>query len=340
LKLKQGAKVMSKLNKNIKLLPILSILVFSTANADNCIDVIALSKIKHTVVKDKSSFEQHASNFCKEYSKSSGSTKSSSYGVSYKFLSLSMGNSGANEEEIASKFCSASDNTQLSENAYREYVETISPNAFASYNQCKLLSERNVNFSLANMQPHEIAMTISFDPSPTDKSAKISYSSSADVNCSWILTEEDGADNKSTVIKDGGSTILQCSRKDRAVNSFVILLRADGTKAVMNINWGSYNEEGLRVDSLADAGRKITALQTKQTLLETALKASEVTRTAGDIDVYNRVVKLLQGYVHVGRNINLKSIDGYLYSNRGQQGDEKALLITDTANNRTSWKIE
>lgn len=42
----------------------------SVSFADDCINVIALSKVISTTVEDKSSLDQHAENFCKEFSQS------------------------------------------------------------------------------------------------------------------------------------------------------------------------------------------------------------------------------------------------------------------------------
>lgn len=99
----------------------------SVSFADDCINVIALSKVISTTVEDKSSLDQHAENFCKEFSQSKNSTKSANYSASYKVLSASMGTSGASAEQIASKYCSAADSKKSRTDAYKQYIETISP---------------------------------------------------------------------------------------------------------------------------------------------------------------------------------------------------------------------
>ncbi|MCB9497002.1 MAG: hypothetical protein H6686_08990 [Fibrobacteria bacterium] len=104
--------------------------------AQECENIIALSKIRNTVVQGSSVVEQHAKNFCNEYSKSSGATKDGSFGASYKFLSGSFSSSRVSMEEVASKYCSSNDLNSVSQDAYQQYIEGISPGAFGAYEQC------------------------------------------------------------------------------------------------------------------------------------------------------------------------------------------------------------
>ena len=68
----------------------------------HCETLIALSKTVSSVVSGRSSVEQNAQNFCSEYARTTSSSRSTSFGASYKFLSLSLGNSGASADEVAS----------------------------------------------------------------------------------------------------------------------------------------------------------------------------------------------------------------------------------------------
>src|SRR5437867_4479171 len=82
--------------------------VMRPAFGEDCTSVIALSKIVSTAVADQESVDQHAAKFCSEYSRGVQSSSDSSFGASFKFLSASFGAAGATKEEVASKYCSAS----------------------------------------------------------------------------------------------------------------------------------------------------------------------------------------------------------------------------------------
>ncbi len=78
------------------------LLTSGTASADNCANIIELSRLKYAVSTNKSDIEQNASQFCNEYHKSSDQRNSQSFGASYKFLSASYSSGSASEEEVAS----------------------------------------------------------------------------------------------------------------------------------------------------------------------------------------------------------------------------------------------
>ena len=220
------------------------VMVFATsATAEECTNVISLSKLVSTTVEDKSSFEAHAENFCKEYNKSKGTTRSSSFGASYKFLSASMGKSGASSETIASKFCSASDSTKHSDNAYRRYVETISPNAYSAYQQCLKLSKQDVKFDLSIVLPKQFSMLVSFHPKAFGATAKMAYKPSDGIECNWHEI-----DKTKVVLNSGESKLLSCKREDSLSKAYVIVLREDGVSQSMTIPWQSYTNEGVPVD--------------------------------------------------------------------------------------------
>lgn len=232
----------------------------SAAPAQQCENVIALSKVSSTTIADKASVEQHANNFCSEYSKSGGKSSSNSFGASYKFLSLSSANADASVEAIASKYCSASSNFSSSSDAYRQYVEAIAPGAFDAYQQCIQLSSRDVRFSLspASTLPTEFSMTVSFTGSAApNKSAEISATAATGIGCTW-----DGKAKSSTVIATGQTSVLQCKRHDAGRRGYVVLARTDGTREAMTIPWQAYGKDGTPIDSLAAFEARVRKLET------------------------------------------------------------------------------
>jgi hypothetical protein len=121
----------------------------ANAHGQQCEGVIALSKVVSAAVQDKTSVEQNAARFCSEYSRSTDRSSSSSFGASYKFLSGSFAGGNASVEAVASKYCSASSNFSESRDAYKQYIESISPNAYNAYQQCLIMSTQDVKFVAA-----------------------------------------------------------------------------------------------------------------------------------------------------------------------------------------------
>lgn len=183
------------------------------ALAQQCESIIALSKLSHTLIADKSAVEQHATNFCSEYSKSGGKSSSSSFGASYKFLSLSSGNADTSVETIASKYCSASSGFSQSSDAYKQYVESIAPGAFEAYQECIQLGSRDVHFHLSSTSilDNEFSMTVSFTASDEgSKSATLSATPASGISCFWNNRKQ-----PDTLILSGKTTVLRCTHRQQ-----------------------------------------------------------------------------------------------------------------------------
>lgn len=231
----------------------------TSAVAQQCESLISLSKLSSTTIADKSAVEQHASNFCSEYSKSGGKSSSSSFGASYKFLSLSSANADTSVEAIASKYCSASSNFSQSSDAYKQYVDSIAPGAFEAYQQCIQLASRDVRFSLsaASTLPSEFSMTVSFTGSgAANKSAEISANPASGISCTW-----DSKTRPSVVLGTGQTTVLQCKRQEINRRGYVVVARTDGTKESMTIPWQAYSKDGVPIDALSAFESRVRKLE-------------------------------------------------------------------------------
>ncbi|MBS0156600.1 MAG: hypothetical protein JSS38_18605 [Nitrospira sp.] len=250
-------------------IPLIVLLVISNnALAEQCESVIDLAKLSSISIADKSEVDQHASNFCSEYSKSGGKSSSSSFGASYKFLSLSSGNADTSVEAIASKYCSASSSFSQSSNAYKQYVEAIAPGAFEAYQQCIHLAGRDVYFNLspASTLADEFSMTVAFRGSgEANKSATLSATSASGISCSW-------GDSKTpnTIIGSGKTTVLRCTRTATNKRGYVVVARTDGTKETMTIPWKAY-KDGVPVDGLRTLEEQLRATQMRISELESRL---------------------------------------------------------------------
>lgn len=238
-------------------------LIATPAFSNGCESIIALSKVQSVTISDESTVDQHAANFCNEYSSGSRKTEGTSFGASYEFLSASFGQSGSSLEEVASKYCSASETGKASKDSYRQYVESISPNAYKSYEQCVKMSEQSIKYNIdeASILPEEFTLTVSFSAASTnDNTAELAVSSPRDVACSWGNNNEDN-----TVIRSGATEFLKCSRTDTQKKSYVTVISKSHASTPMSLSWPAYSPEGYPVDrlkemhalleSLVDAGK-------------------------------------------------------------------------------------
>lgn len=215
--------------------------------AADCVDVIRSSRLTTTEVEEESVIKQHAENFCKEYSKSSTTSRSASYGLSYSILAASAGRGSVSAETVASKYCSAKDLSQSRDDTYRKYVETISPIAYSAYEQCVKMSEQDLRIDLdaASTLPTELSVAISFSSRVSGDDARLSFASSSDVECRWHRSDSDVL-----VLKSGSSSLLSCTRDSRARRSYVRIVREDAGVQSLTIPWRAYSDEGIPIDIL------------------------------------------------------------------------------------------
>lgn len=247
-----------------RLVGIVLMAIVTESHSENCESVISLSKLSRSTLSDESSVSSHASNFCNEYSRSKGVTNTSSFGASFKFLSLSFGSSSASAEEVASKYCSASSSYATSKDAYKQYIESVAPGAYEAYAQCLDNSKRNVRFHVneGSILPTEFSMSISFaSTSVSINSARITYASSKDVRCWWGEISDKA--EKEIVMRTGTtSTVLTCSRDDPSRRSYVIVQRLDEAVTPMTLPWQPYDTVSEQpVASLSALSKAISDVQ-------------------------------------------------------------------------------
>jgi len=254
----------------IKTLILLSLPFLLNLHAEECSSIIALSKTTSSTVKSKDTFERHVNNFCSEYSRATGSNRSSQYGISYKFLSLSMGSNSANSESLASKYCSASDSTESSNDAYKEYIETISPYAYSAYQSCLDMSKNNLKFKLdmASLLPKRFSLFVQFN-SNSQEDATLSFFAPEEVSCSWHQF-----DTPTIAIPSGSTALLNCSRKNSQQRTYVQVFRTNASTTPISIPWGAYDKNGVPIDMIRELEKKYKKLLSENENLQNSLKGS------------------------------------------------------------------
>lgn len=240
--------------------------------ANECTDIIALSKVSSSTIENKSSLEQHTKNFCKEYSSSNENSKSANYGLSYKFLSASMGTGRTSTESIASKYCSGSNSKESRKDSYKQYIETISPHAYSAYEQCITMLKQKLKFklNLASILPSEFSIAVSFTSDVNGDKAELSFKGSTGVSCNWQNSKE-----AILRLKSGSSGSLHCTRTNKKKPAYVHIVRTNSIQS-MTIPWGAYNDKDMPINTLKSLETKYNRLIEENTLLRNSLKNSVV----------------------------------------------------------------
>jgi len=255
----------------------MAVLGLSTqAHAEDCESIIALSKTVATTVQDKNAVEANSSAFCSEYAQAKKTGRSMAASASYKFLSASYGTSQVSEEEIASKYCSVSDNYSKRNDAYRQYVESISPNAYQAYEQCLEMARRDLKFKItaATLLPTELSVSVTFVQSIANAKASLSYNTSSGISCDW----SHGAGPEFN-FNSAGSTGLNCKRADASKKGYIVIRRTNSSEELA-LSWLAMNSQGLPIDVIADMQAKSLALSLRVAALDERINTTARAATA------------------------------------------------------------
>jgi hypothetical protein len=208
--------------------------------------------------------EQHAKNFCSEYTKNSSSGSSFNLDASYKFLALSLGNADTSAATVASRYCSALNDGRIAEDVYKEYIQSIAPGAYPAYKQC-LDSAQEIQFKIDSgcILPKEFSVIVTFIGHVTQHDAQLVYVSSKGVACRWTSEPQHGT----RTMKMSSSAVLKCERDNQDVDSYVRIVRTDGTTGDLTIPWPPYSKDGIPVDTVRDLQNAIGKLQEKDNQL-------------------------------------------------------------------------
>jgi hypothetical protein len=242
-----------------------SISFCGTVNAD-CTDVIKLSKTTSSTVQNKSSIDSAASSFCSEYKKGTSTTKSENYGISYKFLAASMGKNSASETEIASSFCSSDTSSSSRQDAYQQYVESISDKAYAAYTSCERMKSASVTFTINSLLKKSTMISVGNSAS-MNYTATLSYDTSEGTICAWY---NPGVKPDTIQLNQGYSTTLKCTRSSTDEESAITITElSSGNANSLTIPWAAMDKDGLPVDHLRRLNQTV---ETATTELDTATK--------------------------------------------------------------------
>ena len=246
------------------LLPSVLLLAAAMSSAQNCDNLIALSKVSTVVTSDKESVTQHAENFCNEYRRSQSSASSMAAGASFKFLAATFASGNASADEVASRYCSASSGYSAHKDAYRQYVETIAPEAYQAVDTCMKL-QADVSYNLASHTAKEFKVITTFRNSRQDpRPARLEAHPTKGITCDWSKSGKPEIELSSATTK-----VLECSREDYRSDGSVTVVWANASVPGANLvlPWPATDAP---VSSLRALQVKVAALDRGQTDISTS----------------------------------------------------------------------
>lgn len=211
-----------------------------SAWADNCGDVLKLSLVNSKTVKNEKSFKEDASAFCDEYSKSSSKSKSGGGNVGYGGFTLGATSAKSNAESIADRLCKSSDLSELRDNAYEQYIQSIAPAAYDSYNHCKT-STQEVIVNHVSSTETVAAIRVAFNSKAEGRSSGFIVNTSPEVTCTWNNSDHP-VDQRLEII-NGAARLLKCERSDSSKPGFINIIDEKSTDGASyrTLPWSAYH---------------------------------------------------------------------------------------------------
>ncbi len=214
----------------------------------NCVDVIRASALKGTVVEGATTIETEAKLFCSEYASAKSKGKALSLSGSYGGIGLGVGSSQTSVDQVASKYCDASNGYKYKDNNYSQYIETIAPGAFAAYEKC-ISTDGSVVADLADagIQAFDITFMVS-NKSGMAALQQVAYTASTGFECFWLSGDKE-TKGRQLSLAANSSTTLQCRRKNQGTQGNIKIFAQSSTKGNYDFLWKSFSN-GIAVDEL------------------------------------------------------------------------------------------
>ena len=236
------------------------------AAQDDCAEVIRMSRHTASVVQTQDHFEEHAQNFCDAYRSNQSSSRSRSYQASYELLAGSMSGSRTSESQVASQYCSANRRESRRQDAYEQYLNTVSPGAFSAYATCKKFSSTGTQIALSAV--HKTEMFVTLRNSLDTGEARIKYSGTRGIDCRRDASDANEQSQDPWVLKPRSAAVVKCNRPSPTQADSVIVYTSTSPNTPLTFPWSAYNTEGKPVDSLRDLQRDVRNVNTELGALE------------------------------------------------------------------------
>ena len=229
------------------------------AFADDCIQVIALSRLDRTTVLDEADLREAARTYCSEYNAGKRRSNSMSLDGAYKKLTAAFGSSGSSEEDVARRVCDSTTATSIKTTLFTEYVQTIAPGAYEAYARClEFTNSANIRFNLssATRLATSFSINVVHATNVNSQSATMIVNSSPEIRCRF-----EQSNDKRVILGPNTSTDLLCTRPSANNPGWVSVSRRDATVGALQLTWGAFTADGLPVDPLNDLLRETRELR-------------------------------------------------------------------------------
>ena len=235
--------------------------VVAQGQADNCLELVRLSRTTSQSISNEADFADHVKDFCAKYKQRTRSGNSADYGLSYKYLGASMESSSRSEENVASTYCRYQGDMRANEASYSTYLDGIAPGAYLAYAACLNAREGGIIYSLSGLERDRLFMSIALQSSNMNEFAELSYHASSGVTCRWGNQDTHNSKNQ---LRGNETTTLICRRElphsePLAEPDQVNIVRANSTRdQPIDIPWQKYNGDDEPVGTLADIRRELS----------------------------------------------------------------------------------
>ncbi len=252
----------------MRTIPIITVLIcgccFASEALANCENIITLSKVTSAVALNRDQFQSTLDNFCREQKNSSGKSANGSLSLG----PIGLGGGGSSSNQSYDQYCQQNQNKSFGDEAFRQYVESISPRAYDAYEKC--LKSVGVDFDLTAMNAKYFTLLVSFSSrNDLSKAAIVSYVPNGDgVICQWenqmSAETSPAASNTSPaqMIGHGRTYSLQCTRQDYKKEDQITIYRADSSDhEQLTIPWRRYNDDLIPVDTVEELANSLNKLR-------------------------------------------------------------------------------
>lgn len=281
------------MNKFIYLVIIGIFSISQSVSANNCADVLKLSVVTKESIQSEESFKKDAANFCRAYSKSSGSSKSGGGTVGYGGFTLGASSAKSNAESIAERLCKSHEKSELQDNAYRTYLRTIAPSAYSSYDHC-INSSRELQVNLLGGTEKYASIRVAFNAASSGTKAGVVVDATDSINCAWKSSEH--TIDQKLPLENGQAKTLKCSRDDSSEEGFITIVDELSARkdAYLSIPWGAY-KDGLPVSLISNYNNIVQELDNLKSSLSGAVVAFNLTECPGGwseyVKAYGRFIR-------------------------------------------------
>lgn len=217
--------------------------IYTAAFAD-CVDVIRASLTVRTAVAADNEIISSARDFCQSYTRAKTEGTSFSGGVSYGVLSADAGGTRLSVDEVAQKYCDASNSSQVRSSAYEQYIETIAPGAYSSYDNCiKSSTDLKASLNPNGILPGSLVITVHNENNDVNNTDSFQANPSPNITCTWAPSDRAKVEEDVVSLPGRSSAALRCLRKNPEERAYITLATTTSPDEAFTFAWTAFQNE-------------------------------------------------------------------------------------------------